>query len=248
MGGPAETAHRPELRQRATEVAEAVGHHAERLAGGRHASRPSDRGLRVRQGHLEVVRLEEDRHHDQVPGDALGVLLRQGAQLLVHRPVELLAGHLVRDARLRKPGALRRQSGRPALLLLGPRPHAATGRPAAHRGPPGGPTRPPVRAPCPPRGPAPRGPPGRLGCRSPPGRPPRLGRCWSSGTSGSSRRRHRPAVSLRAATRPGRNPWPAATFIWDMRKGPSRTTGPFWKVCPAASYSPTPSPVQYHRR
>ena len=85
-------------RERPGEVTLAVGHHAQRLAGRRHATGTAHRRLGVRHGAVEVVGLEQGRHHDEVLGDALGVLLAQGPQLLVDRAVELLAGHPVRDA------------------------------------------------------------------------------------------------------------------------------------------------------
>ena len=37
-------------------------------------------------------------------------------------------------------------------------------------------------------------------------------------------------------------------FRWNAESGPHLVVGPFLDGCPAASYSPTPFPVQYHRR
>ena len=107
--GPAEPAGRAELAERPGPLALAVGHQAQRLAGRRHSPGPAHRRLGVRLGALEVVGLEQGRHHHQVLGHALGVLLAQGAQLLVHRPVELLAGHALGDAGLGQLGLLGRQ-------------------------------------------------------------------------------------------------------------------------------------------
>ncbi|GAA4731952.1 hypothetical protein GCM10025782_33930 [Pedococcus ginsenosidimutans] len=72
----------------------------------------------MRLGPAEVVDLEQRRHHDQVLGDALGVLLAQGAQLVVHRTVELLARDALGDARLGQLGGTRRKPRTTATLTV----------------------------------------------------------------------------------------------------------------------------------
>jgi hypothetical protein len=65
-------------------------------------------------GAIEVFGLEQGCHHHQVLRDALGILLAQGSQLLVHGTIELLACHALGDPRLGK------------LRLLGCQPRTAT--------------------------------------------------------------------------------------------------------------------------
>jgi hypothetical protein len=67
-------------------------------------------------GGLDVLGLQHRGDHDEVLGHALGVLLAQGAQLLVDTSVELLAGDVVADARLGAARGLRRQAAATALL------------------------------------------------------------------------------------------------------------------------------------
>ena len=81
----------------------------ERLPSRRHPAGPAHRGLGVRLRAARGRRPRGDGHHDQVLRDPLGVLLAQGAQLVVDGPVELLAGDSLGDARLGQPRALRRQ-------------------------------------------------------------------------------------------------------------------------------------------
>ena len=152
---------------------------ASRAAGTRPARRTAVSAWARRR--LEVVGLEEGRHHHQVLGDALGVLLGQRAQLLVDGPVELLAGDALGDARLGQPGALGGQPGAAAALAVVASPDAVPGPPA--RGSPvaaaGAPPRrsPPREPPWPPR-PEPPWPPerppgaSRRGGRPPPPDPP----------------------------------------------------------------------------
>ena len=61
-------------------------------------------------GESRVI-LDQARSHHQVPRNALGVLLAEGAQLLVHRTVQLLAGHALGDPWLRELGLLGSQPG-----------------------------------------------------------------------------------------------------------------------------------------
>ena len=117
--GAAQPAHGAELGERAREVAHPVGHHAQGLAGRGDPAGPAHRGLGVREGRVDVVGLEEGGHHHQVLRHPLGVLLRQGAQLVVDGTVELLAGHALGDARLGQPRTLRSQPGAaPALAVV----------------------------------------------------------------------------------------------------------------------------------
>ena len=282
--GAAEPAHGAELGEGPGEVAHPVGHHPERLARGGHPPGPADGGLGVGQRRLEVVGLEGRGDHDEVLGDPLGVLLGQGAQLLVHRAVELLAGDLVGDARLGQAGRLGCQPrSSPGLALVAAtvaaglpavaaarRPRCRHGaatrtaeRPTAAGGPPaplrtgrrrgrrnrrgrssrrrgaGGDRRPgPGRA-------ARHRRTGRCSRRTPPSTPRScdLGQHTdaAAGTGSSPTRR-------RSASRAQRNDATCAQRTEDRE----RAHRVWWALsvngCPAASYSPTPSPVQYHRR
>ncbi len=117
VGGATEASDRPELGQGAREVTAPIGHHPQRLPGSRDPPGPPHRRLGVREGRVEVICLELGSHHDEVLGDTLRVLLRQGAQLVVDGPVELLAGHAFRDAGFGQSGSLR---GEPAAAPLLP--------------------------------------------------------------------------------------------------------------------------------
>ena len=58
---------------------------------------------------------------------------------------------------------------------------------------------------------------------------------------------HLRAIAV-AGARCAHPPYPGPQLGAGNEKRPRRLTGAFPKECPAASYSPTPSPVQYHRR
>lgn len=50
----------------------------------------------MREGQLRLVSRQGGGHHDQVAGHALGVLLGEGSQLVVHGAIEFLTRHVVR--------------------------------------------------------------------------------------------------------------------------------------------------------
>jgi hypothetical protein len=70
----------------------------------------------VGQGGVEVARLQLGCDHDEVLGHAFGVLLGEGAQLVVDGPVELLTRDPLGNPRLRKPWASRREPATATVL------------------------------------------------------------------------------------------------------------------------------------
>ncbi|GAA8849612.1 hypothetical protein DUHN55_30660 [Helicobacter pylori] len=65
------------------------------------------------EGTVKIFSLEQGGDHDEMLGDAVGIFLAQGAQLLPYAPVELRAGDVRSDRRLR------------LAALLGDEPRAA---------------------------------------------------------------------------------------------------------------------------
>ena len=114
---PDEATFGPELREGLGPVPLPVGDQAERLAGRRNPTGSAHGGLGVRLSAIQIG-VEKQGDHDEVLSHALGVLLAQGPQLGPDGPVELLAGHAVRDGRLRLAGALRGEPLPAAALRL----------------------------------------------------------------------------------------------------------------------------------
>ena len=138
-----EPTRRAQLAKGTLEVTEPVRDQTQGLSDRRDPAGPPRRHLGVRQGRLGLV-VDQPRDHDEMLGNALGVLLRQGAQLRAGRAVQLRTGDILIDRRIGEARAsagtmpsgarsgasgLRRRPGRSRAATTGRRTSAVRRRP-----------------------------------------------------------------------------------------------------------------------